>query len=65
MWKLTRGFEIMNVDNGFFMVKCELLANREKIVSKGMLMLFDHYLAMTQWTLDFASPLSKVEKTLV
>ncbi|CAI8611818.1 unnamed protein product [Vicia faba] len=32
MWKLTEGFEIMDVDNGFFIVKCEMLANREKIV---------------------------------
>ena len=34
MWKLTRDFEIKYVDNGFFMVKCELLADREKIVSE-------------------------------
>lgn len=28
-------------------------------------MLFDHYLAKTQWIIDFASPIPKVEKTLV
>lgn len=32
MWKFIGGFEIMDVDNGFFMVKCELLVDREKIV---------------------------------
>lgn len=35
MWKLTRGFEIMDIDNGFYMVKCELLADKEKIISEG------------------------------
>lgn len=65
MWKLTRGFDIMDVDNGFFMVKCELLGDRDKIVSKGPWMLFDHYLTVARWTPNFASPLAKVEKTLV
>ncbi|XP_045804092.1 uncharacterized protein LOC123897478 [Trifolium pratense] len=65
LWRLTGGFEIMNVDNGFYMVKCELLADREKIMSAGPWMLFDHYLAVARWTPDFASPHAKVEKTLV
>jgi hypothetical protein len=65
MWKLNAGFEIMDVDNGFYMVKCELLADREKIMSDGPWMLFDHYLAVARWTPDFASPQAKVEKTLV
>jgi hypothetical protein len=65
LWRLTGGLEIMDVDNGFYMVKCELLADREKIVSEGPWMLFDHYLAVARWTPDFASPQAKVEKTLV
>jgi hypothetical protein len=65
LWRLTGGFEIMDVDNGFYMVKCELLADREKIVSEGPWMLFDHYLAVARWTPDFASPHAKIERTLV
>ncbi|MCI02300.1 hypothetical protein A2U01_0023332, partial [Trifolium medium] len=65
LWRLSGGFEIMDVDNGFYMVKCERLADREKIVSDGPWMLFDHYLAVARWTPDFASPHAKVEKTLV
>jgi hypothetical protein len=65
LWRLAGGFEIMDVDNGFYMVKCELLADREKIMSDGPWMLFDHYLAVARWTPDFASPHAKVEKTLV
>jgi hypothetical protein len=55
----------MDVDNGFYMVKCELLADREKTVSNGPWMLFDHYLEVARLTPDFASPHAKVEKTLV
>lgn len=65
MWKLTRGFKIMDVDNVYLMVKRELLMDREKILLEGSWMLFDHYLAMAQWTSDFISLLSKVEKILV
>ncbi|CAJ2637226.1 unnamed protein product, partial [Trifolium pratense] len=45
--------------------KCERLADREKIITNGPWMLFDHYLAVARWTPDFASPHAKVEKTLV
>jgi hypothetical protein len=65
LWRLAGGFEIMDVDNGFYMVKCERLADREKIMSNGPWMLFDHYLAVARWTPDFASPHAKIEKTLV
>lgn len=64
-WKLTGCFEIKEVDNGFFMVKCKLLADREKIMSEDPWMLFDHYLTVARWNIDFASPLAKVEITLV
>lgn len=64
MWKLTKDFE-MDVDNCFFMVKCELLADREKIVLEGLWMLFDHYLTVARWTPNFAPHLTKVEKTLL
>jgi hypothetical protein len=65
LWRPSGGFEILDVDNGFYMVKCELLADREKIMSDGPWMLFDHYLAVARWTPDFASPHTKIEKTLV
>jgi hypothetical protein len=65
MWKLTGGFEIMDIYNGFYMVKYILLAARGKIISEGPWMSFDHYLAVAQWTHDFASPHAKVGKTLV
>lgn len=40
----------MDVDNGFFMVKCKMLADREKNMSEGSWMFFDHYLVVPWWT---------------
>lgn len=55
----------MDVDNGFYMVKCDLPSDKEKIMSEGPWMLFDHYLAVSQWTPEFALPVARVEKTMV
>lgn len=48
-WKLTGGFELMDVDNGFFMVKFDLEEDRAKVISGGPWMVLDHYLAVSQW----------------
>ena len=32
---------------------------------EGPWMVFDHYLAVTQWSPEFATPMAKVEKTMV
>lgn len=55
----------MYVDNDFFMVKCELLSDKEKIVSEGPWMLFNHYLVVARWNPHSVSPLTKVKKTRV
>lgn len=65
VWKPAGCFDIMDVDNGFYMVKFDLAADREKAISDGPWMLFDHYLAVTSWTPDFASPTAKVERTTI
>lgn len=44
LWKLTRGFDIMDIDDGYYMLKSNLLADKKKIVLDGLWMLFDHYL---------------------
>lgn len=33
--KLSRGFDIMDIDKGYFMVKCDLPSDKERIVSEG------------------------------
>lgn len=65
LWRLMGGFDIMDVDNGFYMVKFVVAEDREKVVSGGPWMVFDHCLAVTNWSPDFASPNAKIEHTLV
>lgn len=65
VWKPTSGFDIMDVDNGFFMVKFDMAVDREKALSEGPWMLYDHYLAVMRWTPDFVSPETKIERTTV
>lgn len=55
----------MDVDHGFFMVKFDLEADKDKVIEGGPWMIFDHYLAVFSWTPNFVSTTAKVEKTLV
>ncbi|PNX93227.1 hypothetical protein L195_g016378 [Trifolium pratense] len=64
-WKPAGGFEIRDVDNGFFMVKFDMAADKEKVVSQGPWMIYDRYLAVSHWSPEFISPEAKVERTLV
>lgn len=43
LWKLSGGFELMDVDHGYYMVKFDLEEDREKVIGGGPWMIFDHY----------------------
>lgn len=64
-WRPQGGFEIMDNDNGFFMVKFDEAADKEKVITGGPWLIFDHCLAVAHWTPEFASPNAKVDKTIV
>jgi len=65
IWKLQGGFDIMDNDNGFFMVKFDQAADKEKVITGGPWLIFDHCLVVTHWTPEFASPNAKVDRTVV
>jgi hypothetical protein len=65
VWKLQGGFEIMDNDNGFYMVKFDHVADKEKVITGGPWLIFDHCLAVSHWSPEFASPNAKVERTIV
>lgn len=65
LWKLTVGFDIMDIGHDFYMVKFEIEADRNKVIDGGPCMIFDHYLSVQQWSKDFLSPIAKIEKTMV
>lgn len=64
IWRLTRDFDILNVDNGFYMVKFDILEDREKVINGDPWMIFDHYWAVSAWSREFVSPVTRVTKTL-
>lgn len=64
-WKPTGGIDLMDIGHGFFMVKFDLAADREKVIDGGPWMIFDHYLAVRPWVPDFVSSEVKIDKTLV
>lgn len=65
VWKLQGGFEIMDNDNGFYMVKFDQSPDKEKVISGGPWLIYDHCLAVSHWSPEFASPNAKVERTVV
>ncbi|XP_045792004.1 uncharacterized protein LOC123886756 [Trifolium pratense] len=65
VWKLQGGFEIMDNDNGFYMVKLDQAADKEKIITGGPWLIHDHCLAVSHWSPEFASPNAKIERTVV
>ncbi|CAJ2671540.1 unnamed protein product [Trifolium pratense] len=65
VWKLTSDFDIMDINNGFFMVKFDLEADRLKVMDGGPWMVFDRYLSVQSWSADFVSPTAKIDRTMV
>ena len=56
---------IMDNGNGYYMVKFDHGADREKVMDGGPWMMFDHYLTIQEWSEEFASPTAKVENIMV
>jgi hypothetical protein len=65
IWKLTGDMEMLDVGYGFFMIKFDLEADRDKVISGGPWMIYDNYVAIRPWTKDFISSQVKINKTLV
>ncbi|XP_057452894.1 uncharacterized protein LOC130744752 [Lotus japonicus] len=64
VWKTVGDFDILDVDNGFYMVKFDMKEDRERVINGGPWMIFDHYLAVSTWSPEFISPAARVTKTL-
>ena len=65
IWKLAGDFELMDVSNGFFMVRFDIKDDRTKVIDDGPWMIFDHYLAARRLSADFNPATAKINKTMV
>ncbi|XP_019442256.1 PREDICTED: uncharacterized protein LOC109346971 [Lupinus angustifolius] len=64
-WKLQGGFDMVDVDHGFYYVEFDLKADRDTVIGGGPWMLFDHYVAVACWTPEFVALSAKVDRTMV
>jgi len=53
VWKQSGDFELMDINNGFFMVKFNIKDQITKVIIRGSWMLFYHYLAVCNWSSNF------------
>ncbi|MCI07538.1 endonuclease/exonuclease/phosphatase family protein, partial [Trifolium medium] len=45
VWKLTRGFDLMDVGNSYYMVKFDEVEDKNKVINGGPWIIYDHMLA--------------------
>lgn len=55
--------EILDIDNGFYMAKFNNFEDRERALNEGPWLLFDHYVAVHQWSSDFFSFSATIDRT--
>ena len=46
IWHLSGGFNLMDISNGFYIVKCDHAEDHKTVMEEGPSMIFDHYLAI-------------------
>jgi len=65
VWKLTGGFELMNVGNSYYMVKFDGVEDKNKVINGGPWIIYDHILAVSQWFPTFNASTATIDKTRV
>lgn len=63
VWKISGAMDVVDIGYGLYMVKFDVSADREKVISGGPWMIFDHYLAVRPWKPDFITSEIKVDST--
>ncbi|MBA0706709.1 hypothetical protein Golax_018803 [Gossypium laxum] len=52
---LTQPFQLMDVENGYFLAKFQNSEDFEKVLCQGLWIVFDQYLTVQLWTVDFST----------
>lgn len=63
LWKSAGDFKMVDIGHGFQMIKFDLLVDREKVINDGPWMVFDHVLAIREWSPDFISSSISIDCT--
>jgi hypothetical protein len=65
VWKLSGGFELMDIGYSYYMVKFDGEDDKNKVINGGPWMIYDHYLAVSQWSPTFNAATATIDKTMV
>ncbi|QHO18930.1 RNA-directed DNA polymerase [Arachis hypogaea] len=65
IWRLKGGYEILDAGNDYFLVKCDLLEDQEKVLLRGPWMIDGFYLAVKPWSFEFHPAVESFGSTLV
>ncbi|MBA0548983.1 hypothetical protein Golob_020044 [Gossypium lobatum] len=52
---LTQPFQLMDVENGYFLAKFQNSEDFEKVLCQGLWIVYDQYLTVQPWTVDFST----------
>ncbi|XP_057443937.1 uncharacterized protein LOC130736106 [Lotus japonicus] len=63
-WRLIGEFDLLDVDNDFFLVKFDREEDKKKVIDGGPWVIFDHYLAVATWNRSFICPAAQITSTL-
>lgn len=64
-WKLSGGFKIIDIENGFYMVQFDDNEDRNKVIKGSPWMIFDHILSVRLWTPQFIADRATIDRTMV
>ncbi|KAG8472190.1 hypothetical protein CXB51_036149 [Gossypium anomalum] len=53
IWKPSKPFQLIDVENGYFLAKFQSTVDYDKLLSQGPWVIFSHYLTVQPWTIDF------------
>ncbi|GAU26420.1 hypothetical protein TSUD_278650 [Trifolium subterraneum] len=65
VWKLVGGIELMDIGDAVYMVKFDGEDGKNKVINGGPWMIYDHYLVVSLWYLNFNVVKATIDKTMV
>ncbi|KAL7202045.1 hypothetical protein ACSBR1_033676 [Camellia fascicularis] len=65
LWNLQAGFESLDIGNGFFIVKFEMMEDYTKVFTGGPWIVLDRYVTVRKWQPDFKSDEAEADTTAV
>ena len=65
VWRIKGGFDLLDVGFGYFLVKFDIAADREKVILGGPWLIDGHYVAVKPWDVDFRPCEKSFGSTLV